>query len=363
MPGRLHEQTQQDSCIGVAIAFTAVSVLIFSLRVYTRTRILSNFGKDDAAMLSALFFTIAYLAALFVARDNGMGFSGATLTLDQMQNLIKATLAIQCMYYVLIFSIKVSILFLYLRFAANQTFARSCIATIHVLTVFTIISILICLLQCLPLRKMWDVTSTIQGHCINTTAFFYFTSSFNILTDIWILVLPIPTLLRIQRPTREKLGLLIVFSLGAFSCIASIVRLHAIRIYTLSKDPFYDSVPINLWSMIEVNIGIWCASIPALKALVSRRQRERSRGGGGYASYASGGRSRGVKEGRMSAIEHTESGTGTVVPQRALGREDVRLGPVGGGGRDRELARKASLGESFYRESSDENVFLPGKFV
>jgi hypothetical protein len=53
------------------------------------------------------------------------------------------------------------------------------------------------------------------------------------------------------------------------------VRLHAIRIYTESADPFFDSVPINVWSQVEVNVGIWCASIPALKALFVAEKRER----------------------------------------------------------------------------------------
>jgi hypothetical protein len=44
-----------------------------------------------------------------------MGFSGVGLSLNQMHNLIKATLAIQCLYYVLVFSIKMSILYCYLR--------------------------------------------------------------------------------------------------------------------------------------------------------------------------------------------------------------------------------------------------------
>jgi hypothetical protein len=65
--------------------------------------------------------------------------------------------------------------------------------------------------------------------------------------------------------------------MGVFSCIASIVRLQSIRTYTQSADPFYDSVQINLWSIIEVNIGIICASIPALKPLISKGQRERTR--------------------------------------------------------------------------------------
>jgi hypothetical protein len=145
---------------------------------------------------------------------------------------------------------------------------------------------------------MWDFVGVVEGTCINTTALFYSkspkdaltplhspahkisstnthspaTSAINILTDVWILALPIHTLLKIQRPAHEKIALVVVFSLGVFSCIASIVRLHSIRIYTESADPFADSVPILLWSMVELNIGIWCASIPALKPLIRRRK-------------------------------------------------------------------------------------------
>jgi hypothetical protein len=37
--------------------------------------------------------------------------------------------------------------------------------------------------------------------------------------------------------------------------------------YTTSKDPLYDAAPINLWSFIEINLGIACASGPALKVV------------------------------------------------------------------------------------------------
>lgn len=95
--------------------------------------------------------------------------------------------------------------------------------------------------------------------------------------DLWILVLPLKLILRIPRPPREKLALIIIFSLGIISTIASIIRLQSLRIFTLSNDPFYDSLPINTWSMVEVNIGILCASIPTLKPLVSKAQRHRTK--------------------------------------------------------------------------------------
>lgn len=94
--------------------------------------------------------------------------------------------------------------------------------------------------------------------------------------DLWILVLPLKLIMRIPRPPREKIALFIIFGLGIVSTIASTVRLQSLRIFTLSNDPFYDSLPINTWSMVEVNIGILCASIPTLKPLVSKAQRHRT---------------------------------------------------------------------------------------
>ncbi len=102
------------------------------------------------------------------------------------------------------------------------------------------------------------------------------TSSFNIITDIWILVLPINTLRAINRPTHEKIALFIIFGVGTFAAVASMVRLHTIYTYTEAADPFKDSLLVNIWSMIEVNIAIACASVPALKPLFSASQRRRT---------------------------------------------------------------------------------------
>lgn len=52
----------------------------------------------------------------------------------------------------------------------------------------------------------------------------------------------------------------------------SIVRLHSIFQYTLSTDPFYDAIPVNMWSMIELNVAILCASVPSLKLLISPKR-------------------------------------------------------------------------------------------
>lgn len=171
------------------------------------------------------------------------------------------------------------------------------------------------------------------------------------------MALPVKTLLGIQRPNREKFALIIVFSLGIFSCIASIVRLHSIRIYTESKDPFFDSVPINLWSMIEVNIGIWCASIPALKALISRGQRERSRATGyKYHSRDKSGPSR--ISAKKTGASSSEGSQGTVHGGEEF---DMKYMQQDQPEPPRQAVRKTSNIESD-RSGSEENIFLPGAY-
>ena len=144
-----------------------------------------------------------------------------------------------------------------------------------------------------------------------------------------------------QRPKREKVALVGIFSLGVFSCVASIVRLHSIRIYTESKDPFFDSVPINLWSMVEVTLGILCASIPSLKALFSKAQRERTQNG----TYQYHGTER---SGIKPYGKNGGSGSGTtVINAESYGLKDVERG-------EQFDSRKEALGRGAWLATDSE---------
>ena len=64
--------------------------------------------------------------------------------------------------------------------------------------------------------------------------------------------------------------------MGIFSCIASIVRLQSIYRFTLSTEPFRDGIPVNLWSIIEIAVAMICASLPALKQMLTNISRHLS---------------------------------------------------------------------------------------
>ncbi|OLN97091.1 hypothetical protein CCHL11_02148 [Colletotrichum chlorophyti] len=265
------DQERQNSLIIVTCFFTAVSTMVVVARTFVRTVLIRKPGLDDYSMIFAMAFALGYLAEVFVGKANHIGFPSRNLSNDNMINLLKNTLAIQVTYYVCVSTIKISILCMYLRFAVSKTFHVLCVCTIVFHMLFFIICIGVTLGQCQPLHKMWDLTPTVEGVCINTTAFFYFTSGFNIVTDVWILILPIKTLTGILRPKREKVALGVIFGVGVFATITSIIRLHTIYTYTLAEDSFRESILVNIWSIIEINIGIICASVPALKPLFTPR--------------------------------------------------------------------------------------------
>ncbi|KAK4664784.1 uncharacterized protein QC763_506330 [Podospora pseudopauciseta] len=316
------DQRRQDELVIITVVFTSLSILVVGTRTFVRAVLMRKFGADDWTMLGALLFSCGYLVEIIIMKYNGVGHAITTLTVDNMLILIKVTLAIQCTYYACVNCIKFSILCMYLRFAVTETLRYACFGLIGFHAVFFIISLTTTLAQCQPLEKMWDLTGVAPGRCINTTAFFYFTSGFNILTDILIFGLPIKTLIGINRPRKEVYALVGVFCIGAFATVIAIIRLHTIIVYTTAVDPFRESILVNLWSVLEVNIGIICASAPALKPLFHPQALREARYG------SSGGPPK-----RTGYHYHSRDKSGTEIKsnirvEQEFSARSINLGPI-----------------------------------
>lgn len=89
------------------------------------------------------------------------------------------------------------------------------------------------------------------------------TNSFTVVSDVLIFALPLPLLWSLKKTSkRDRYAVLAAFMVGFVSTIVAGVRLYSIRVYTVSTEPVRDAAPINLWSFIEVNLGMLCASGP-----------------------------------------------------------------------------------------------------
>jgi hypothetical protein len=80
------------------------------------------------------------------------------------------------------------------------------------ITCFALSIILSCLLICRPLALNWD--PTLEGTCGDQLLSYTITGSFNLATDVIVLLLPLPYLWKLQMKLYKKIILSCTFSLG-----------------------------------------------------------------------------------------------------------------------------------------------------
>ncbi len=123
--------------------------------------------------------------------------------------------AAQIVYKVVITLNKVSILCLYYRiFAVATWFRYTSYGGIVFIVSSGIAYIVATIFQCTPVYGFWDRTGK-DVHCIKPAPFWQSYAVLNILTDVAILALPISQIAKLRLPRPEKIGLLIIFALGA----------------------------------------------------------------------------------------------------------------------------------------------------
>ena len=80
------------------------------------------------------------------------------------------------------------------------------------------------ILLCIPLKAFWN--RTIHGKCINSSLFFILANVPHIISDICIMVIPLPVLLKLQMSWSKRLATALIFLTGSFGIVGSIYRLY-----------------------------------------------------------------------------------------------------------------------------------------
>ena len=101
---------------------------------------------------------------------------------------------------------------MYLRIFPDRSFRRGVYGGLVFIIGYAFASIMATIFQCSPIAKSFD--HSIEGHCLNVTAFWYSNASANFIGDLLILALPIRVVKGLHLPKAQKWGLMLVFSLG-----------------------------------------------------------------------------------------------------------------------------------------------------
>lgn len=125
---------------------------------------------------------------------------------------------------------------------------------------------LVVILECRPRAKIWNFL--LPGTCLNGTANFIVTGAWNVLSDWFILGLPLYAIWQLKMPLRRKVSVGAVFATGLFACIASIVRLCYTVKWARTQDATYVFMQVALWGLAELATVVLCGSVIFLPKFV-----------------------------------------------------------------------------------------------
>ncbi|KAJ9619568.1 hypothetical protein H2203_008348 [Taxawa tesnikishii (nom. ined.)] len=270
----------------------ACSTIFVFFRMVSRIGIVKRVYLDDYFIILAWFLMCGMTAAICYGAFRGLGKHDRNVPPSDDTPLKKAIYAFSVLYNPGLMAEKTSILVFYLTLSkTNRTFRWATIATLVVVNAAGLGLTILNTVQCQPVSAAWESDFLYQpnyGKCIDIVTIYLSSSPVNIITDLAILFLPMPILTGMRLPKKQKTILVITFGFGIFAAAVDVVRIaylqnaSSIRLREMQNNeddstqdygstdfPYYAALSF-MWSAIEVNVGIMCACVPALKPLVSR---------------------------------------------------------------------------------------------
>ncbi|PYI00820.1 integral membrane protein PTH11-like protein [Aspergillus sclerotiicarbonarius CBS 121057] len=263
----------QSRVIEVAVGYSVpipIEILTTLWRLWIKLRPSSKtaLAFDDYLMLWATIIGVGVcVSGLIYGPPYGFGRHVAALPAKEVETFMMGDYIFSHFYDVAIASTKLSVLALYYRIFITPKFRLVVILTAVWVILWLMTMEIVLGLECRPIQKFWD--SSVEGKCFNLVAFSYFTNIANLVTDIWIFLLPLPVILRLQITRNKKIGLSLLFSVGLATCAISAARLTVV-VTQGSSDYTWAGVPLGILSAWEPLGGILCANLPVIyKSLVS----------------------------------------------------------------------------------------------
>lgn len=88
--------------------------------------------------------------------------------------------------------------------------------------------------------------------------------------DAWMLAIPLSQLPGLKLHWKKKVSVGLMFFVGTFVTVVSILRLQSLMKYANSSNATWDNASVAIWSTIELNVGMVCTSLPTLRLLAVR---------------------------------------------------------------------------------------------
>ncbi|CAI6312954.1 unnamed protein product [Periconia digitata] len=290
--------------IGITTTLTAASLVVVALRFYNRLRVKQAIFIDDWLMVPCIVMIIGLLAIVgHGVATQALGYPSPLMQLQtqglkprgsdrsaiaQIVDLLSLTAKLEysfiCIVVPLLGLIKISVLAFYRRLfvieKSNARDARNLIVTISMVFValWAITFDLAFIWMCKgDFNAAFGPPAEVAEKCIDAPLLAYIFSISDFITDALIILIPIPFVWKLQLSVQKKLAVTSIFLLGIFASIASLIRLiWSVWSREVGFDPSLDGELITtsllFWFVVEANVGIIAACLPAVRGLFTNER-------------------------------------------------------------------------------------------
>ncbi|RSL59476.1 hypothetical protein CEP53_005761 [Fusarium sp. AF-6] len=265
---------QSATIIGIPASFGSLAILLVLIRVFGRLWITKvDLDWDDylivlavisASVLNFVCYPMAYL---------GMGKDFWTIPFPDIDMTLKLLYVAEIFYMFAEMLVQMSLLAFYIRvFPEASVFVRRASWTlIAIVACFGIANTCTMIFQCTPIPFFWfGWAGEMTGKCIDINLFSWIRAAIEIAIDVAILSLPLPSVVKLQMSWKKKAQVLLMFALGFVITVVSILRLQSLIQFAKTSNPTYDNSPAIYWSVLECDMFIICACLPALRSVLSK---------------------------------------------------------------------------------------------
>ncbi|KAI9702323.1 MAG: hypothetical protein M1836_000802 [Candelina mexicana] len=228
---------------GLCMSFVTIFVV---LRLYARFKLLHATGADDLSIF-------------------GGGYHQWDVKVDQIEPFFKTFYAAAIFYAPMAFFVKVALLTILTRvFAPYRKTLILIYIVIGLLLAYYIPALITKIRICMPISAYWRGE---REKCLNQGAIIMSDSIISVISDLAILVLPLPLTWSLQMPRKKKMRVIGLLGAGGLATAFSVYRLALIVANGSSPDATILLIKVILSGNAEAGIGLICACLPATSAL------------------------------------------------------------------------------------------------
>ncbi|KAI0007174.1 hypothetical protein F4779DRAFT_523551 [Xylariaceae sp. FL0662B] len=260
-----NEKTKHDIYVAFAIEYP-IATFFLAQRIYTSLCILRKFRADDyLIIISWGFLTATNAMMVHLLRIGNVGLHAWEQSLDTtiyMTGVIHALTLTAIIGTVLA---KLVLCIFYYRLSPNTWYRYGILGTAFLcISCFGAVWFAV-MFACKPVDAAWNLRKFTGDNCISRPPWYLLQAITGGVTDLLLMLQPIPTVLGLNMSNKQKAGLLAWFGIGTVTLAAACMRLKSLLSMLTSMDTPWTMAEAMLWLVIESNLIILCGCLPTFR--------------------------------------------------------------------------------------------------